>query len=197
MQAAADRPPYVQFEIQPVEDRTRSQQEGHYCTRDVVFAVVTPQGSKDRIPRQADEWFTQLEQQVHEGRFPHEWLQHYRAAHKAFVEDREPPANGTSIREFSVLSPAQVQSLLNFGVRSIEDLAAANEELISRLGMGGRALKMKAVAWLENARGPGAQAERIVSLAQQNEALQATVERQAEQLAQLAAQLAALTPPKV
>ncbi len=185
MQAAEARPPFVQFEVQAVEDRSASLEQGHYVTKDVVFAITTPQGSKDRIPRKAEEWFEQLHQQVQEQRFPAEWLRHFRESYRAFCEDREPPANGTPLRNFTVLSPAQLQLLLNFGVRSIEDLAAANEELIGRLGMGGRALKQKAVEWLESSKSTGAQVEKIVALQQQNAALQETVDRLSSQVQEL------------
>jgi len=190
MQAAEDRPPYVQFEIQAVEDRAASIAEGHVVLKDVIFAIITPQGSKDRIPRVAEEWFAQLEQRVREERFSAEWLRRYKEAYEAFKQDREPPLHGTSIRSFTVLSPAQLQTLLNFSVKTIEDLASANEETLSRIGMGARALKQKAVAWLESSKNAGAQAEQLTALRQQNEALSATVARQAEQLAELSAKVA-------
>lgn len=196
MLASADRPPYVQFEVQSVEDRGASLQQGHYITKDVVFAVVTPAGSKDRIPRQADDWFAQLEQQVQEGRFPREWLNHYKAAYDAFKSDREPPLHGTSIRYLTVLSPAQVQLCLNFSVRTIEDLAAANEETLGRLGMGARMLKQKAIEWLESSKTVGQQVEKITALQQRNTDLEELVKIQGEKIAALTTQVEALTSKK-
>jgi hypothetical protein len=193
MLASADRPPYVQFEVQSVEDRGASLQQGHYITKDVVFAIVTPAGSKDRIPRQADDWFAQLEQQVQEGRFPREWLNHYKAAYDAFKSDREPPLHGTSIRYLTVLSPAQVQLCLNFSVRTIEDLAAANEETLGRLGMGARMLKQKAIEWLESSKTVGQQVEKITALQQRNTDLEELVKIQGDKIAALTAQVEALT----
>ena len=196
MLASADRPPYVQFEVQSVEDRGASLQQGHYITKDVVFAVVTPAGSKDRIPRQADDWFAQLEQQVQEGRFSREWLNHYKAAYDAFKSDREPPLHGTSIRYLTVLSPAQVQLCLNFSVRTIEDLAAANEETLGRLGMGARMLKQKAIEWLESSKTVGQQVEKITALQQRNTDLEELVKIQGEKITALTTQVEALTSKK-
>lgn len=196
MLASADRPPYVQFEVQSVEDRGASLQQGHYITKDVVFAVVTPAGSKDRIPRQADDWFAQLEQQVQEGRFSREWLNHYKAAYDAFKSDREPPLHGTSIRHLTVLSPAQVQLCLNFSVRTIEDLAAANEETLGRLGMGARMLKQKAIEWLESSKTVGQQVEKITALQQRNTDLEELVKIQGEKITALTTQVEALTSKK-
>lgn len=196
MLASADRPPYVQFEVQSVEDRGASLQQGHYITKDVVFAIVTPAGSKDRIPRQADDWFAQLGQQVQEGRFPREWLNHYKAAYDAFKSDREPPLHGTSIRHLTVLSPAQVQLCLNFSVRTIEDLAAANEETLGRLGMGARMLKQKAIEWLESSKTVGQQVEKITALQQRNTDLEELVKIQGDKIAALTTQVEALTSKK-
>lgn len=196
MLAATDRPPYVQFEVQAVEDRSASLTNGHYATKDVIFAVVTPAGSKDRIPRQADDWFAQLGQQVQEGRFPREWLSHYKAAYEAFRLDREPPLNGTSIRHLTVLSPAQVQLCLNFSVRTIEDLAAANEETLGRLGMGARMLKQKAVEWLESSKSIGQHVEKIAALTQRNEELEELVRKQGEKITALTVQVEAMASGK-
>lgn len=71
MPAVAEaRPPYVMFETRAVEDRAASLEKGHYVTRDVDYAIITPMGSKDRTERVIKEWFDQLQQQVAEGRFP-------------------------------------------------------------------------------------------------------------------------------
>lgn len=196
MLAAEDRPPYVQFEIQTVEDRAASLEAGHYVVKDVVFAIVTPAGSKDRIPREANAWFAQLAQQVQENRFPAAWLQQYKAAYEAFKNDREPPLNGTSIRYLTVLSPAQIQACLNFSVKTIEDLATANEETLGRLGMGARMLKQKAVEWLESSKSVGQHVAKITALQQRNDELEATVQKQGEQITELLSKVAVLTAGK-
>ena len=67
MQVAEARPPYVTFEAVAVEDRAASIEAGYYKTRDVDFAFITPQGSKDRIERNVKDWFEQLEQQCQQG----------------------------------------------------------------------------------------------------------------------------------
>lgn len=177
-----ERPPYVQFELRAVENRAASIAAGHYVATDVAYALVTPAGSKDRIERIVSEWFSQLEQQVQEGRFPAAWFSAYKKSFEAWKEGQEDPANGTPIRNWPVLSPAQTKLLLDLGVRAVEDLAVANEETIGRLGMGGRALKQKAIEWLESAKNAGKQAEELVALqvsnkdlTERNEKLQAQI----------------------
>lgn len=196
MEVMKERPPYVSFEVQAVEDRQASIEQGHYVAKDVVYAIVTPAGSKDRIPRVASEWLTMLAEQVQQQRFPGEWLNAYREAYKAFCEGREAPLNGTPVRDWPSISPAQLQQLLNFSVRTVEDLAVANEETLSRLGMGGRALKQKAIEWLDASKGIGAQAEMITAIKLENAQLKETVNAQAAAIAELRAKVENLVPKK-
>jgi hypothetical protein len=193
MQAVEARPPYVTFELRPVEDRTASIEAGYYKTMDVEYAFITPQGSKDRIERNVEEWFASLAQQSHEGRFPAEWLAHFRASHKAWKEGRELPLDGTPVLTWPVASPSQVKQLLDHKVRTVEDLAAANEETLNRIGMGGRALKEKAVSWLASASSTGKVTEELAALKTANSDFKARNELLEKQLRELAAKVAALT----
>lgn len=193
MIAKEDRPPYVMYELVAEEDREATIASGVYSTKDVVYAMVTPQGSKDRIPRRADEWFQNLEQQVREGRFPLAWLDAFRGQFKLWKEGVAPPINGTAVELWPAVSPAQIKALQNAMVRTVEDLAVANEEAIARLGMGGRALKQRAIDWLTAAEGPGKVAEQMSALRAENASLKAINENFAEKLKKFEAQLAVLT----
>jgi hypothetical protein len=185
MLANEARPPYVVFETKAVEDREESIKTGHYMTKDIDFAVITPQGSKDRIERDAREWLANLQDQVREGRLPREWAKEFNDSYIAWKEGREIPLTGTPVLTWPVASPAQVKSLLDLRVKTVEDLALANEETISRMGMGGRALKDKAVAWLSSARSTGKTTEELAALqakASDLESRNATLEKQLKEL---------------
>ena len=164
MHAAEARPPYVSFEVRSVEHRAASIEAGHYKTRDEDFAVITPQGSKDRTERVAKEWFAQMEEQVQQQRMPGEWLRQFRGAFDMWKAGKELPLNGTPILTWPVLSPSQVRSCIDAHVRTVEDLAVANEQTIAQIGMGGRALKDKAVAWMTTAKGTGKVTEEMAAL---------------------------------
>lgn len=192
MEIAEDRPPYVAFEVRGVEDRDASIAAGMYKTKDVDLAIITPQGSKDRTERVVSEWFENLELQVRQSRFKADWLRQYRGAYAAWKEGRELPLNGTPILTWPVLSPSQSKACLDAQVRTVEDLAQANEETIGRLGMGGRELKSKAVSWVTAAAGPGKVTEEIAALRaslsdanSRNEALEAKLKELAAQVAKL------------
>lgn len=186
------RPPYVQFEMRAVEDRAASQEQGHYVAKDVVFAIITPAGSRDRYERIADEWLRNMADQVRQERLPAEWLSHYKKLLAAWREGREAPESGTPVRNWPVVSPAQVEMLINLRIRTVEDLAVCNEEAITRMGMGGRSLKQKAVDWLASAANTGKEVEAIASLRVELEALKLSHERLMEQNAHLQARVVEL-----
>lgn len=166
-----ERPPYVMFELRTQEDRTQSIAKGHWVGRDVPFVLITPQGSKDRIERVAEDWFAEKRAQATEGRYPRAWLDAHRASFEAWRRDEEPPVNGSPLRNWPPLSPTQYKVLRELRVLTVEDLAAANEETISRIGPGARALKSKAEVWLSTAAGTGMQVEEAERLRIENEGL--------------------------
>ena len=190
---AEARPPYVTFEFRAEEDRAASIEAGHYVSKDVPFVLVTPMGSKDRHESPADEWFARREQDAAEGRFPREWLSAFKGAFAEWKAGREIPLNGTSVANWPVASPSQVKMLLDLKVRTVEDLAEANEETLNRLGMGGRTLKQKAQDWLASANDMGKVSEQLAGLRADNEALKQRNEQLEKQLREVIPQLEALT----
>jgi len=189
MEALKERPPYVTFELRAVEDRAASIAEGHYVSKDVAYALITPSGSKDRIERIVEDWFDQLSASVQEERFPREWLKAYQGAYEDWKAGNAPLLVGTDVKNWPVLSPSQVKLLVDLGIRAVEDLAVANEETISRLGMGGRALKQKAVEWLSSAKDTGRQVEEITALQIANKELTERNEAMMQQLTELGQRL--------
>lgn len=168
---AAERPPYVRFERRAQEDRAASIEAGHYVSRDIDFALITPMGSKDCIHRICSEWFENLTQQCQEGRFKIEWLGAFKASYAAWKEGKELPVSGTPILLWPAISPAQQEAILGARIRTVEDLAIANEEALHRIGMGGRALKDRAIQWLASAKDTGKLAERMAALETANATL--------------------------
>jgi regulator of replication initiation timing len=162
------RPPYIRFQIRPVEKRKPATEGGDVFYVDEIFALVTPHGSKDTIEKLVREWFPHLKEEVRQGRFDPRWLEAYEYAFKAFKEGQEPPLNGYSIKNWPAASPAEIKMLLNLGVRAVEDLAAANEELAQRIGMGARSLIQRAKDFLAASKEP-------TQLARQLDALRAEI----------------------
>lgn len=168
MEIREQRPSYVMFESRQVEDREASIKSGRYMAKDVHFAIITPIGSKDRIPRQVDDWFKQMEQQVREERIPRAWMTQYKAAYEAWVKGETLPVFGAPIKGWPVLSPAQQANIIGANVHTIEDLAQINDEAQRRIGLGALEFRDKAIAWLKAAKDLG-------PVTQENAALRAKV----------------------
>lgn len=183
-----ERPPYVIFELRAVEDREASLKAGHPVYKDIPFALVTPMGSKDQIEAVAEDWLAMLKEEVRSGRFPQQWLEGFQSAFKAWQEGEEVPANGTAIRNWPPATPAEVKMLQDLKILTVEDLANANESLLSTIGIGGRQLRERARAWLTVA-AAGAPAEELAALKKQLEEKDARLE-------ELAAQVKALSSDK-
>lgn len=161
-------PPYVNFEFRPEEDREATIKSGCYIARDVAYAIITPPGSKDRIERVAAEWLAKIKRDAQEGRIKKEWYNSFVAAFEAWEKGQEAPTSGTAVEKWPPLSPAQLATLRAAGIRTVEILAAANEEIIGRLGMGGRALKQQAIDWLKSANEQGKVTTELSALRAEN-----------------------------
>lgn len=188
------KPPFVIFETRAIEDRTASIEAGQFIAKDVNFAIITPAGTKDRIEKVAEEWLRDLEEGVRQERFPAMWLDAYHKRYAAFKESREVPEDGTSVRDWPALSPAQARLLMDLNIRTIEQLAESTEEGIARMGMGGRALKSKAQAWLDSAKGQGKLSGELDSLRKRTEELEGRNKILEERNEALEAKVKALSP---
>ena len=145
------RPPHVTFERRAEEDRQASIEAGRYVSHDVDYAIVTPSGSKDRVERVVTDWFAMLAGEVRAERWPQVWLDQLKSGYDAWVRGQTPPEFGTPLATWPALSPTQVKNWAQVGLRTIEELAEANEEALAAYGMGARDMKARAILFLENA----------------------------------------------
>lgn len=187
-----EKPPFVRFTIRQQEDRESSITNGYYTTKDVHFALITPRGSKDCIEVRLDDYLRNMQDSVRQGRFKQTWLDEIRASYEAWKKGEEIPENGFPLKNWPLLSPAQLTNLLAINVRTVEELAQANEETVTRLGMGGRALSHKAREWLNAQGDSGKAAEQITKLTVELTAAKersALLEKQVLELAEQVKQL--------
>jgi hypothetical protein len=178
MQAAEDRPSYVVFETRVFEDREATINAGHFVGKELDFAVITPQGSKDRIEREAGPWLEYLKEQVSTDRFPRAWYAAYVDIYKEWKAGREIPETGTPILTWAAINRAQAETILAANIRTVEDLAVANDAALTTIGMGAQSFKQSAIAWLKSA-------ESVGKVASENAALTAKVKSQDETIARL------------
>lgn len=178
------RPPYVEFEERPVEDRNETIKQGKLVLRPVHFAIIRPIGGKDAIEKEAEPWLTHLDKQVQLGTFPREWAQFFRKQYTDWKNGQEIGPDGTHVRNWAAISRTQAETLIAARCLTVEDLAQANEETMQRIGMGARSLKARAQAWLETAAQNGS--------AEELAALRVKTEQQATENAELRRRMEAL-----
>lgn len=167
------RPPYVQFEMRAQEDRQATIETGRYVAKNVAFALVTPAGTKDMIERIADEWLADIEMKAFrpDPMYNPQWAQYFRSQYEQWKKGEEIPENGTPIKGWAAISPAEQQMILQANIRTVEDLAEVTEQGMQNIGMGARNLKEKAVAWLKSAEDHGKIAQEVAAMKAENEDL--------------------------
>lgn len=149
----AGRPPYVTFEQRAEEDRNATVKAGTLVLKDVDYAIIRTAGSKDTVEKVASEWLDHCGFESTKGRWPAEWVVAHRKMYTDWKAGLEATPFGFPIRQWPSISKAQAENLALASVLTVEDLAASNEQTMAKIGMGARALKEKAQAWLDASKG--------------------------------------------
>mgnify|MGYP003636670147 FL=1 len=173
---------YVEFELRPEEDREASIDQGMPVFKDVEFAMITMPGGGLVVDKPINEALLHEWKNGDNRRKPPSPFA-YRA-YEAWKEGREAPVNGTDLKNWPGVTPAQLKTCQNATVRTIEDLAAANADTIRKLGMGGVAMMEKAKAYLASAN-QNKTSEEVSALMVKLDALSDTVKRKDEQISDL------------
>ena len=140
-----ERPPYVRFE-QRAKEAKNSDGTIRYYIQDL--AIITAVGTKDIHEKPVDSWFESMSMLEKMDRWPHEWTRKFKEDYAEWKRTNEVPITGTAIANWPVVTKAQSVLLRAINVHTVEDLAAANEETLGRIGMGARALKQMASDWI-------------------------------------------------
>ena len=140
---------YVEFELRPEEDREETIAQGMPVFKDVEFAIITMPGGGLVVDKPINEALLNEWKHGDNRRKPPSPFAH--RAYEAWKEGREAPVNGTDLKNWPGVTPAQLKTCQNATVRTIEDLAEANADTIRKLGMGGVAMVEKAKSYLSSA----------------------------------------------
>ena len=181
--------PFVRFERKPIEDKAESERQGRYVAKDVDFALVTAPYSKDIFKQKAKDWFATIKQDMQNGRFPQEWYEKFEKQYEAFKNGQEMPVEGTAIRGWGVISPAQQEELIRMNILTVELLSNINDEGVKRIGMGAVDLKTKAKAWLAQLNDKGPLTLKVAATEKENAILKSSVETLQKQVESLMAAL--------
>ena len=156
--------------------------EGHTLYRDIIYARVTPRGGKDSLYQNAEDWLANLKaMSVNRAGFDQDapmyaqWFDRASEMLNLFKAGNEMPLYGTALRATLAFSPAEVAICRQVKIFTLEELAGANEQAMSHMGMGARAMRGKAQEILKNSVNNKA-AEENAALKLQLDELRQTVE---------------------
>lgn len=187
-----NRPPYVVFEMQAVEDRAQTIAQGFFCEKEIAMAVITRPGSADSMVKEAEIWLKELKEKSRMGAVPPTWYPAFQASYDNWKKGESGEIiNGIPIKGWASIGNAQQRLLVNIGILSVEDLATLPDADVSRVGTGGIALKQKAQAYLDAINGPGKQAEKQVAQQKQIDDLVELNRKLAKEVADLKAAMPA------
>lgn len=163
MEIMKSRPPFVMFETRALPDRAATEKAGIAQYKNVNFALITPAGSKDVVEKIADEWFVQIKKQAMDGAYPADWVPYFELRYAEWKKGNEMPDNGTPLKMWPAITPADIAVLHAAKIYTVEDLAALPESGFQSIGMGARVLREKAQAWLGSG-DRGKMAEKVSAL---------------------------------
>lgn len=140
------------FHMQIKRDPAQSRAEGRDIHVEVPYARIQHVGDRNSIYDQPAHDKFQFVADPHEGSrwlsavdmFPDEW--------RAFMAGQHSdPVSGTRIEEFPGISRARAEDLKSLGIRTVENLAALSDAVVSKLGMDGGRLREKARNYIDAA----------------------------------------------
>lgn len=136
-QQGDDNRVFAEFYMRPVVDGVATKEAGRTITKDVPhIKIIQPGESQHSVYNQpATNQDTQ--------RFPKQWA--------AFQAGQSQEVIGSPLSLLFPQSPATVENLKHCGVRTIEQLAGANDTALQGMGMGARSFQEKAKQYLQQA----------------------------------------------
>lgn len=146
--------------------KSEREKKAVYDTKDYV-EILTPGDRLNTIIREV--------QDKDKARWPEHW-----AAYKA---GRELAVVGTPLEMWPMVDVGQVETLKQWNVRSVEDLAQLSDANVQKIGMGMLTLRQKAIVWLAEAdKGAG-----VAQVVAENSELKQRMAAMEEQMKSLAA----------
>jgi hypothetical protein len=178
----------VRFERVAVEDPRGVSLNGAVPMKDVEYAFITPPYSSgnSEFVKDPKKWLAECHLKARNGGPADQRIaEHYQQQYDAWKQGMEIPEDGTPIRGWPMLTPAQQENCIRVKIPTVEYLAEATADGLKALGMGSLDLKRKAIAWLAQAKDKGPLTLEIAAVRKENDALKVsldTLQRQVKTL---------------
>lgn len=170
---------HITFFSEAVENKAKSLEAGRPIYEDREFVRIKFAGDKHReLVAPADQCAIRHPETNQPWAYKDRFPKHY----EAFKAGQSYVGDGTPLSELPFLTESKRAELRAVSIHTAEALANLDGALLARLGMGGRALKDQATAWLEKAAGSATDTR----YAAENAELKEQMKRLQEQVAALA-----------
>lgn len=168
--------PYVTFMTKTEEDMKESRVQGKVIWREQHYARVTAVGSKDIQLQKLPQWWDLLDTQVRQGRMPEQWVEQWKQAFASYERGLAIPVEGTPIRGWGLIPGSMQEAIIQANVLTVESLAMANSDALSRIGMGAVEIQRRAQAWVEQHKDKEGLAVKMAAVQQENDGLKEQVD---------------------
>ena len=159
------------FSIESVLDEEATKKQGRNVYRDEEWVKLCFADMKTELPKRVDEDVRTR------------WAEEYEAWKKGV----EAPISGTPLREWPQITPAEIASLSQIHIFSLEDLVGVPDSVLDVVPRG-LTLKHKAESYLSSAASTGVVSEQMNAMKSDNDELKRQLEEMAGELAALKAE---------
>lgn len=179
----------IEFYQEAVEDRAATQEAGGPVCKDVDYCRIINPGGRDVVERPALDYLANLDHQIKAGTVGAAALKdRFAKLYDNWKSNRDPEMPGVKLKDIPLLSPAELKTVTNAKIFTVEQLAEVGEVGLSALGMGARELQKKARNYLAAMNDQGKLVQQITAITQENEDLKTELKELQETLALLKAE---------
>lgn len=162
---------YVEFSLEPVQDKEKSLAEGRPIFKDREYITIRILGDKSTVRKRPVKYEA-------DGGVPADTDRFYRQ-YQAFKNANSVVSDGTPITEWPPITKSQAMELKALNIHTVEALASCGDNNLTWLGA--RTLRDQAKAWIERAKSGAGDAK----IAEENEFLRNELQAMKNQLAAL------------
>lgn len=179
----------IEFYQEAIEDRAATQEAGGPVCRDVDYCRIINPGGRDVVERSVVDYIANLDHQIKAATVGAPQLkERFVKLYENWKSNCDPEMPGIKLKNIPLLSPAELKTVTNAKIFTVEQLAEVGETGLSALGMGSRELQKKAKNYLIAMNDQGKLVQENTRVSEENAALKAELKELQETVALMKAE---------
>jgi hypothetical protein len=179
----------IEFYQEAVEDRVATQESGGPVCKDVDYCRIINPGGRDIVERAVTDYIENLNHQIKAATVGAPQLkERFVKLYENWKLNRDPEMPGVKLKDIPLLSPAELKTVTNAKIFTVEQLAEIGEIGLGALGMGARELQKKAKNYLLAMNDQGKLVQENIKISEENAALKAELKELQETVALMKAE---------